>query len=86
VDEVAETFLRDHAGRWLPTFFAEVRSRASADSVFATLAVVGERVVAEELERRTLEPASLPRRHPVISVERDSFDCGTSAQPPWSVK
>jgi len=82
VDEVAEAFLRDHAGRWLPTFFAEVRSRAGADSVFATLAVVGERVVAEELERRAIEPASLPRRHHEISVERDSFDCGTSAPSP----
>lgn len=81
VDEVAEAFLRDHAGRWLPTFFAEVRSKASADSVFATLAVVGERVVAGELERRTLEPASLPRRHPEISVERDSFDCGLVQSP-----
>jgi TorA maturation chaperone TorD len=81
VDEVAEAFLRDHAGRWLPTFFGEVRGRASVDSVFAALAVVGERVLAEELERRSLEPASLPRRHPEISVERDSFDCGTGGQP-----
>jgi putative dimethyl sulfoxide reductase chaperone len=80
VDEIEEAFLRDHAGRWLPTFFAEVRGTADADSVFAALAAVGARVVADELERRALEPASLPRRHPELSVERDSFDCGASTQ------
>ncbi len=81
VDEIEDAFLRDHAGRWLPTFFADVRRVAASDSVYAALAAVGERVVADELERRALEPAALPRRHAELSVERDSFDCGSSGQP-----
>jgi TorA maturation chaperone TorD len=79
VSEIADAFLRDHAGRWLPTFFAEVRAAASEGSVFAALAAVGERVLADELERRSLRPATLPRRHSQLSVERDSFDCGSAA-------
>jgi TorA maturation chaperone TorD len=79
VDEIVDTFLRDHAGRWLPTFFAGVRATAAAGSAFAALAVVGERVVAEELARRALEPSPLPRRHGTLSVEQDTFGCGQSA-------
>jgi len=80
VDEIEDAFLRDHVGRWLPTFFADVRREADDGSVYAALAAVGERVVADELERRGLEPASLPRRHRELSVERDSFDCGSSVR------
>lgn len=79
LDEIAEAFLRDHAGRWLPTFFAEVRATAAESSVFAALAMLGERLVEDELERRGIEPSPLPRRHATLSVEGDSFDCGTAA-------
>jgi TorA maturation chaperone TorD len=77
VDEILDTFLGDHAGRWLPTFFAEVRATAAESSAFAALAVVGERVLEEELARRALEPSPLPRRHAALSVEQDAFTCGT---------
>ena len=79
-DEIAETFLDDHAGRWLPAFFAEVRLAAASGSPFAALAAVGEGLVAAELDRRALSPSPLPRRRPAtLPVERDSFDCGTAA-------
>jgi TorA maturation chaperone TorD len=79
LDEIAAAFLRDHAGRWLPTFFADVRGSASAGSPFAALAALGGRLVAEELERRELTPAPLPRRRTRAGVEHDSFECGTAA-------
>jgi TorA maturation chaperone TorD len=79
VDEIAGSFVRDHAGRWLPTFFAGVREVTKAGSTFAALAALGERAVAEELERRGLEPSALPRRHARLSVEQDAFDCGTAS-------
>jgi TorA maturation chaperone TorD len=79
-DEIAEAFLHDHAGRWLPGFFAEVRVTAATGSPFAALAAVGEGLVAAELERRALSPSPLPRRRrATLPVERDSFDCGTAA-------
>jgi hypothetical protein len=54
VDEIAGSFVRDHAGRWLPAFFAGVREVAKAGSTFAALAALGERAVAEE-------PSGAPR-------------------------
>lgn len=78
VDEIVETFLGDHAARWLPTFFAEVRAAADEGSPFAALAALGARLVTEELERRGLDPTPLRRRHAPASVEQDSFDCGTA--------
>ncbi|MGH3077487.1 MAG: TorD/DmsD family molecular chaperone [Gaiellaceae bacterium] len=79
VDEIAGSFVRDHAGRWLPAFFAGVREAAKAGSVFAALAALGERAVAEEVERRGVEPSPLPRRHARLSVEQDAFDCGAAS-------
>jgi TorA maturation chaperone TorD len=78
-DEIAAEFLRDHAGRWLPTFFADVRSTTADGSPLAALAALGERLLADELERRALVPSPLPRRHASAAVEQDSFDCGTAA-------
>lgn len=79
VDEIEGTFVRDHAGRWLPAFFGEVRQAARAGSAFAALAALGELVVADELERRGLEPSPLPRRRARLSVEQDAFDCGPAS-------
>ena len=76
VERIAASFLCDHAGRWLPAFFAAVREAEPEAPVFRALAALGSRVVAEELERRGLEPRPLPRRHVRLAVERDSFDCG----------
>ena len=79
VDEIAAAFLRDHAGRWLPAFFDEVRAEAAEGSPFAALAALGERLLAGELERRALSPLPAPRRQTRAVVEHDSFDCGTAA-------
>lgn len=76
LDDIATSFLRDHAGRWLPTFFGEVYAAAGDAVLYRGLAAFGTGVVRSELERRALEPTPLPRRHPRSAVERDSFDCG----------
>jgi len=79
VDEIESSFLGDHAGRWLPTFFAEVRVAAPEGSPFRPLAALGERLVAEELDRRELSPLPLPRRRSRAAVEHDAFECGSAA-------
>jgi TorA maturation chaperone TorD len=77
VEEIGDAFLRDHAGRWLPTFFAEVGREAVNAPFYRALAALGARVIGEELSRRALEPSPLPRRRTRSSVERDAFECGT---------
>jgi len=76
VDEIESSFLVDHAGRWLPTFFAAVVDEATAAPFFRALAELGLGVVEAELERRSLDPAPLPKRRARTSVEGDAFDCG----------
>jgi TorA maturation chaperone TorD len=75
VDDVTTTFLRDHAGRWLPAFFAAVQETAAAAPLHRTLAALGTAAIEAELERRAVEPTPVPRRRERISVERDSFEC-----------
>ena len=79
VDEIEAAFLRDHAARWLPAFFAGVRAAARPGSAFVALAELGELVVGDELDRRGLEPSPLPSRGPRLDVEQDAFDCGTAS-------
>ncbi len=79
VGEIGDTFLVDHAGRWLPTFFADVEREAVEAPFYRELAALGARVVADELSRRGLEPSPLPRRRTRSSVERDSFECGEAS-------
>ena len=76
VEEIGDSFLADHAGRWLPTFFADVEREAGTAPFYRALATLGSRVLGEELARRGVEPAPLPRRRTRSSVERDSFECG----------
>ena len=76
VDEITESFLRDHAGRWLPTFFADVGVAARSEPFYRSLAALGARVVEDELARRGIEPSPLPRRHRSGAVEADVLDCG----------
>lgn len=76
LDDIATSFLRDHVGRWLPTFFGEVYETASGAPLYRALAAFGSTVVQAELERRGVEPGPLPRRHPRSSVEHDAFACG----------
>jgi TorA maturation chaperone TorD len=75
VDQIASSFLREHAGRWLPTFFAGVRAASSERSLYRALAALGAEAIAGELERRGLECEPLPRRRR-LAVERDGFACG----------
>lgn len=76
LDEIGTTFLHDHAGRWLPSFFADVREAAERFPFYRALAALGTRVIGTELGRRELEPGPLPRRARRLAVERDTFDCG----------
>lgn len=79
VEEIGDAFLTDHAGRWLPTFFADVEKHAANAPFYRALAALGSRVIGEELSRRGLEALPLPRRRTRSSVERDSFECGAEA-------
>jgi len=78
LDEIGASFLTDHAGRWLPTFFAEVGQAAEHSSFYRMLATLGAHAIHDELARRALEPAPLPRRQSRSSVESDSFECGAT--------
>ena len=74
LERLRDLFLADHAGRWMPTFFAEVSSAAEG-SLYGALAVYGTSVVRGELGRLGIEPSSLPRR-PGSSLDADAFACG----------
>jgi TorA maturation chaperone TorD len=78
LDGIRAAFLTDHAGRWLPTFFAEVRAAADDTSVYRALAVLGDAVLSGELERHGLEPSVLPRRGPSSSLDADALECDAS--------
>lgn len=78
VDEIRDAFLEEHAGRWLPTFFAEVRTAAEDAPLYGALAALGAAVLAGELERHSLAPALLPRRSPHSSLDADTLECGAS--------
>jgi TorA maturation chaperone TorD len=82
LDEIGASFLSDHAGRWLPTFLADVSQGAGSAPFYRTLGVLGAQVVGDELARRGIEPASLPRRPSRLSVEADSFECGAGNSHP----
>ena len=80
VDEISTTFLADHAGRWLPGFFAAVDEAAATAPLYRSLAALGARVMKSETERRGIELTSVSRSGTRLSVEADSFPCG-SAEP-----
>jgi TorA maturation chaperone TorD len=75
--DAEEAFLRDHAGRWLPAFFAAVLAQTRS-AVHACVAALGEAVVREELARRGLEPEPL-RPRSALAVEADCLSCGLAA-------
>jgi len=77
-DHVAATFLQDHAGRWLPTFFADVHAACADKPVYRALAALGAAALDAELERRGITCTPLPRRRGRLAVERDRFDCGAA--------
>jgi len=82
IEGIRDSFLSDHAGRWLPAFFASVREESPPGSLYAVLAELGARVLADELERRDIEPSSLPKRPSRSTVEADEFECGAGAGRP----
>jgi TorA maturation chaperone TorD len=76
LDEIGDAFLRDHVGRWLPTFLTDVQEAAAGTGFHAALASLGSRTIENELERRAVEPRRLPQRRGRLAVERDSIECG----------
>ena len=78
LDDIRDAFLADHAGRWLPAFFAEVVAAAEAAPMYWALASFGPAVITDELERHGLDRAALPQRSPTSSLDADLLECGTS--------
>lgn len=77
LDAIRASFLEEHAGRWLPTFFARVAEEAPEGSLYAELAALGARAVTGELDRRGIAPAPLPQQPLSRSVlDADTLDCG----------
>lgn len=75
--EAEDAFLRDHAGRWLPPFFADVEAVAESP-VYRALARGGRRILVTELGKRGIEPvpSQEQRREPRSAVEADELTCG----------
>ena len=78
--EVEDAFLREHAGRWLPTFFRAVE-KAAPDAFHAALGHMGAEVVERELTRRDIEAEPLGPRARRLSVEADSLECASESEP-----
>ena len=78
--EVEDEFLREHAGRWLPTFFRAIE-KAAPDAFHAALGQVGAEVVERELTRRGIEAEPLGPRARRLSVEADSLECAAANEP-----
>lgn len=78
VEEIRDAFLTDHAGRWLPTFFADVIGAAEGAPLYRSLAVYGASVLAAELGHLGLSPSPLPRRRPGSSSDASAFECGSA--------
>jgi len=78
--EVEETFLREHAGRWLPGFFRAVE-KAATDPFYTALGRVGAESFDSELARRSIEPEPLGPRARRLSVEADSLECAAGNEP-----
>ena len=72
--EAETAFLRDHLGRWFPTFCREV-AEASGCEVYRLLAVAGGQFTAAQLARRGLGQAPLRARRRT-AVEADDVTCG----------
>lgn len=78
--EIEESFLRDHAGRWLPSFFRTLERKAP-DAFHAALGRLGADGVEGELARRGIEAEPLGPRARRLSVEADELECAAGAEP-----
>jgi TorA maturation chaperone TorD len=78
--EIEAAFLTDHAGRWLPVFFAGLADRAPG-TFHHLLGRVGVQVVDAEIAERSLEVERVPSdRRPLTAVEVDEIECGAAGQ------
>jgi TorA maturation chaperone TorD len=78
--EIEEAFLRDHAGRWLPSFFRALERKAP-DSFHGALGRLGADGVESELARRGIEAEPLGPRARRLSVEADELECAAGTEP-----
>lgn len=78
--EIEEAFLREHAGRWLPTFF-RATEKAAPDAFHTALGRLGAAVLEHELARREIEAEPLGPRARRLSVEADELECATENEP-----
>ena len=69
-----DDFLRDHAGRWLGTFSAELE-QAAPSPFYVALAGLARSFVGDELARRGIEAEPVEPRYR-SRVEPESFACG----------
>jgi TorA maturation chaperone TorD len=84
--EAEEAFLVEHAGRWLPLFWATMEAAAGVP-LYRALAASGGRLLQAELARRALRPRPLPRPRPRLrsGVEADEIACGDLCPAPlWA--
>lgn len=79
--EVEDEFLRAHAGRWLPVFFARLGAEAT-HPVHRGLGAVGQAAIAAELTGRGLVVTPVPSdRRPRTAVEDDELTCAAGDEP-----
>lgn len=78
--EVENEFLREHAGRWLPTFFRAIE-KAATDPFHTALGKVGAAVVERELTHRGIGAEPLGPRARRLSVEADALECASENEP-----
>lgn len=79
--EIEDRFLRDHAGRWLPTFFARLAEEA-AHPVYRAIGHVGRDALTAELTARGIVPEPMPTdRGPRSAVEDDELTCAAGDDP-----
>lgn len=80
LESLRDAFLRDHAGRWLPTFFAAVVAAVGGARLYRSIAAYGQSVLSRELERLGITPSPLPRR-PVSALDADTLVCAEPVEP-----
>ena len=74
--EIETSFITDHAGRWLPVFFAALADRAPTTFHYL-LGTIGTQAIAAEVAARGLDVELVPAdRRPLSAVEADEIECG----------
>ncbi|MEZ5098382.1 MAG: molecular chaperone TorD family protein [Thermoleophilia bacterium] len=78
--EAEDAFLREHVGRVLPLIARQVAVARGASPVHRLVALVAERLILEELDRRGLVAIAPPRARPRTAVEEDDLTCATAGE------